>query len=58
MVVTPQGTIQLQYSWGDPYGGTAVDAFSIDSSGRLQLHTIATVEGKAVEYCQVYNRKK
>lgn len=55
--VTPKGTIQLQYNWGAPHGGTGVDEFSIDPKGRLQLCTLATVADESVEYCQVYNKR-
>jgi hypothetical protein len=55
--VTPKGTIQLQYNWGAPHGGTGLDEFSIDPKGRLRLCTLATVADESVEYCQVYNKR-
>jgi hypothetical protein len=58
VAVTPKGTIQLQYNWGAPHGGTGVDEFSIDKQGRLRLCTLATVADDSVQYCQVYNRKR
>lgn len=55
--VTSQGTIKLRYSWDQPHSGHAVDEFSIDEQGRLQLTTVVNVAGDSASYTQVYRRK-
>jgi hypothetical protein len=55
--VTAKGTIKLEYSWGPPHAGQAVEEFRIDERGRLLLHTVGTVGNETVEYTQVYTRK-
>jgi hypothetical protein len=49
--------LQLQLSWGDPWGGTGTDEFFMPHPDRLHVTSTINVGGKSASYTQVYKRK-
>lgn len=50
------GRMELLLRWPEPYAGDGIDELTMPAPDVLHLHSTTTVNGRSVEYLQVYHR--
>lgn len=52
------GKVQLQLSWSDPFSGSGMDEFQLNTPDELSVRSTIKIQGGEAAYTTIYNRKK